>query len=75
VALLVRAARAPAGPAPRARAVDVRGRLKVAGTVAALVAYALLMEPLGFRPAMTLAPLLLPPVKRMLRTVPLAQAE
>ena len=51
VALLVTAARAPAGPAPRAPGGDARGRLKVVGTMAALVAYALLMEPLGFRPA------------------------
>jgi len=49
VGLLVSAVRAPAGPAPRAAGAAARGRLKAAATIAGLAAYALLIEPLGFR--------------------------
>jgi len=48
VGLVVMALRPPAGVAPRSSAPDVAGRLKVIGTLAGLLVYALVLESLGF---------------------------
>jgi putative tricarboxylic transport membrane protein len=47
--LLVAAARAPAAPAPPVAGTGAGRRLEVVGTLAALLAYALTLETLGFR--------------------------
>jgi putative tricarboxylic transport membrane protein len=46
--LVVTALRTPAGAASRPPGADVAGRLKVIGTLAGLLVYALVLEPLGF---------------------------